>query len=76
MRKSTASKLVTMHNRVCRLCNLIEAVDSWEVEDDFTEKEKKELKKIREKASDLLYDIADFKIKALSDRGLPIPDVY
>lgn len=75
MRKKTVNNLVTMHNRVCRLCNQIAEVDSYEVEDDFTEKEKKTLKEIRKKADDLLLEIYAFKKKALDDRGIPIPDV-
>ncbi len=75
MRKKTVNNLVTMHNRVCRLRNLIDEVDSYEVEDDFTEKEKKELKKISEKATDLLYAISTLKTKALNDRGIPIHEV-
>lgn len=71
MKEKTVKQLATCHNRLARLHNSIAAIE----DNDFTEAELKKLKKLNDQAFKLLLDFSDFKRKALTERGIEIPEV-
>lgn len=72
MKDKTVKQLVTCHNRLARLVNLIDGIK----DDDFEELEQKKLKKLQDMTTKLICEFADFKIKALNKRGIEIPNVW
>lgn len=72
MKEKTVKQLVTTHNRLARLMNLMDDIK----DDDFDEAEQKKLKKLQDMSTKLICEFADFKIKALNKRGIEIPEVW
>ena len=72
MKEKTVKQLVTTHNRLARLINVIDGIK----DDDFDEYEQKKLSKLQDMSNKLILEFANFKIKAMKKRGIEVPDVW
>lgn len=72
MKKKTQSQLAIVHNHIARLNNTLDRIDVK----DFTPTEQKAFKKLKNEVFELILKYSEFKIKALTSRGLEIKKVF